>query len=78
MAMSKLKQSLDELNTGWAVNIYTSDRRLLCTLNPSHAWAFALGICLGGFIMLSWSSSDRAPIQPPSITSPGTAPLAID
>lgn len=76
--MSKVKQSIDGLNPGWAINIYGSDRRLICTLEPSHAWVFVLGIALGGLMMLSWGSSDR-PRNQPSIASPDRgAPLAVD
>jgi hypothetical protein len=76
--MSKLRHSIDGFNPGWAVNIYDRDRRLLCTLEPSHAWAFTIGIVLGGLMMLGWSGGDRHQLQPPHLSSPKTAPLTVD
>jgi hypothetical protein len=32
---------------GWAIHIYNCDRRLLCTLEPSHGWVFTAGLAFG-------------------------------
>ncbi len=48
--MKNLKQDLkltSAVSEGWAVHIYDGDRRLRCTLEPSHGWAFVAGIGLG-------------------------------
>ena len=31
----------------WAVQVYGGNRRLHCTLEPSHGWAFGTGLRLG-------------------------------
>ena len=34
-------------NEGWAVLVYSGDRRLICSLNQSHLWLFVSGLCVG-------------------------------
>jgi hypothetical protein len=36
----QLKLDTDE---GWMVQVYGSNRRLLCALEPSHGWIFLIG-----------------------------------
>ncbi|HIK54191.1 MAG TPA: hypothetical protein IGS37_03375 [Synechococcales cyanobacterium M55_K2018_004] len=75
--MSNVKSPLNVGKRGWAINIYDGDRRLLCTLDPSHGWAFATGIVLGGLLVLGWTVSDRPPSTSPFVP-PQTAPLSVD
>jgi len=42
--MHKLSPPAQE---GWAIHIYSRDRHLLCTLDPSHCWTFIAGLALG-------------------------------
>lgn len=76
--MSKLKQSLSEMNQGWIVNIYGGDRRLLCSLEPSHAWAFAVGLIVGGVAMVNWTTGDRPQTPAPRVSPVPAAPLTVD
>lgn len=39
---------------GWSVQVYSGDRRLLCSLDPSHVWMLMLGIFLGLVMGISW------------------------
>ncbi|WP_205371073.1 hypothetical protein [Thermoleptolyngbya sp. PKUAC-SCTB121] len=39
---------------GWSVQVYSGDRRLLCSLDPSHIWMLMLGIFLGLVMGISW------------------------
>ncbi|GAB4385209.1 MAG: hypothetical protein Kow00121_49880 [Elainellaceae cyanobacterium] len=73
--MKKLQEHLDE---GWSVQVYDGDRHLLCSLYPSHGWAFFAGL-LAGFMLALVSVNGTATIQsPPSISAPLQAPLGID
>ncbi|MBE9077006.1 hypothetical protein IQ241_06795 [Romeria aff. gracilis LEGE 07310] len=40
----KLDAPLDE---AWVVHIYDRNRRLRCTLSPSHVWTFFAGLGMG-------------------------------
>ncbi len=55
------KQSQSKLNTdeGWAVQIYGSNRRLLCVLEPSHGWIFLAGCCAGLLLSIIWFNAAR-------------------
>jgi hypothetical protein len=67
-----------DINEGWAVHIYGGDRRLLCSLHPSHIWLFLIGAILGGLVVASWARCEptRLPtrVEPPS----KQAPLSVD
>jgi len=77
--MNRLNQNLHDVSTGWAINIYGSDRRLLCTLDPSHAWVFVAGILLGALLMVGGMESSATPSPQPEVdNSAAPAPLAID
>ncbi|WP_017326007.1 hypothetical protein [Synechococcus sp. PCC 7336] len=46
--MRKLDSELgSELETSWIIHIYGSNRRLLCTLEDTHAYALFIGLLLG-------------------------------
>lgn len=65
---------------GWAVHVYDCDRRLLCTLEPSHGWMFMAGLALGltlGIIGYNLPRSP-APAGPPVPNPDIVAPLQID
>ena len=40
----KLDAPLDD---GWVIHVYDRNRRLCCSLDPSHSWAFGTGLGLG-------------------------------
>ncbi|MEA5451796.1 hypothetical protein VB780_24685 [Leptolyngbya sp. CCNP1308] len=75
--MNKLHHTTQE---GWAVHIYDCDRRLLCTLEPSHGWMFMAGLALGltlGIIGYNLPQEPAAvPPQAPKLDI--VAPLQID
>jgi len=78
--MNRLNQKLSD-NVGWAINIYGGDRRLLCTLDPSHAWAFLTGIFLGACLMLAGLQSDATATPQTQVDaerSTNSAPLSVD
>ncbi|MGF1538207.1 MAG: hypothetical protein ACFB4J_17220 [Elainellaceae cyanobacterium] len=51
--MKKLQAPVDE---GWSIHVYDRKRRLLCTLEPSHGWAFGLGCIFGLLIAMAWGN----------------------
>lgn len=71
-------QSKETLDNGWSVQIYSRDRRLLCSLYPSHGWALLIGMMLGLILALVGSSSQVHPSSPPSVSTPADAPLDLD
>lgn len=48
---------------GWVVQVYGSDRRLLCVLEPSHGWMFLIGCGVGLLLSVIWMNI--APYSPP-------------
>jgi len=48
--MTYLKDKIDE---GWSIQIYGRDRRLICSLHPSHGWTFLTGFFIGLFLALT-------------------------
>ena len=48
--MTYLKDKIDE---GWSIQIYGRDRRLICSLYPSHGWTFLTGFLVGLFLALT-------------------------
>lgn len=69
------KPSQPKLNTdeGWVVQVYGSNRRLLCVLEPSHAWIFLTGCGVGLLLAVIWTNVARysPPLKPaPPIESP--------
>ncbi|MEM9816632.1 MAG: hypothetical protein AAF215_23730 [Cyanobacteria bacterium P01_A01_bin.123] len=74
------KQSQPKLDNdeGWIVQVYGSNRRLLCVLEPSHGWIFLVGCCVGLLLSIIWFNAARysSPVEP---TTPTEAPaLQID
>lgn len=53
---SKPPTRIDNAQAGWLVQVYNGDRRLLCMLEPSHAWTFLLGCGLGLLVAVGWSN----------------------
>ncbi|MGB3203214.1 MAG: hypothetical protein WBA99_20075 [Nodosilinea sp.] len=65
---------------GWAIHVYNCDRRLVCTLEPSHGWVFMAGLALGlGLAVVGYNlpqSTGAASYQSPD---PGfVAPLQLE
>lgn len=44
---------------GWMVQVYGSNRRLLCVLEPSHAWIFLIGCGVGLLFSVIWINAAR-------------------
>jgi len=42
------------MNEGWFVQVYGSNRRLLCVLDSSHGWLFLIGCGFGLLISVIW------------------------
>ncbi|HIK18496.1 MAG TPA: hypothetical protein IGS53_24865 [Leptolyngbyaceae cyanobacterium M33_DOE_097] len=77
--MNKVPNHLPKsIDSGWSLQLYSGDRRLLCSLYPSHGWVFLAGICLG-FLMafISFGAQLKSPSSP-SLSTPMEAPLNID
>ncbi len=63
---------------GWSIQIYGSDRRLLVSLDASHAWLFGVGIAVGFAIALLSLRCDRPTSAPIAQPMPQAAPLQLD
>lgn len=77
--MRKLDCNVDE---GWVVHVYGSDRRLLCSLERSHGWIFAAGLAVGlvlgiGFAAISLRAESASHQSQPH-TLPMEPPLSVD
>lgn len=70
---TKQQTMLGQSREGWLVQIYGRDRRLLCVLEPSHAWTFLLGCGVGLLLAIGWLNLSK---HSPSITydPPATPP----
>ena len=70
--MNKFRQTQLKLdaNEGWLVQVYGSNRRLLCVLESSHAWTFLMGCCVGLLLSVIWINTARysSPIEPTAPT----------
>lgn len=75
--MRKLSGDRIDIDEGWAVHVYASDRRLLCSFNPSHFWLFLIGLAVGGLLTASWMKCAPSS-SPTSFSAPSQAPLAVD
>jgi hypothetical protein len=75
--MSKLHHTTQE---GWAIHVYSCDRRLLCTLEASHGWMFIAGLALGLTLgIIGYNLPPRPTIATPQDPSPDiVAPLQVD
>jgi len=70
---TKLRAKFDNTREGWLVQVYDSDRRLLCVLDSSHAWTFLLGCGFGLLLAVLWfnlASYSPAATYEPTTTSP--------
>lgn len=56
---TKLRTQGYNSSEGWLVQVYGSDRRLLCVLESSHAWTFLLGCGFGLLVGLGWFTLAR-------------------
>ncbi|MEM8810267.1 MAG: hypothetical protein AAGF01_29970 [Cyanobacteria bacterium P01_G01_bin.38] len=75
---SKQSQPNLDIDEGWIVQIYSSNRRLLCVLEPSHGWIFLAGCCVGLLVSVIWVNAARhsSPVEP---TAPTEVPaLQVD
>lgn len=63
---SKKTQPKMDTNEGWLVQVYGSNRRLLCVLEPSHGWMFLLGCGVGLLVAVIWINVARhsPPVEP--------------
>jgi hypothetical protein len=77
--MRKLDCDIDE---GWVVHVYGRDRRLLCSLEPSHGWIFIIGLAMGLILGLGLAAaslrSEPPTRQSPSLPAPMEPPLSVD
>ncbi|MDB9526799.1 hypothetical protein PN498_12435 [Oscillatoria sp. CS-180] len=74
----KQSQPKTDKDEGWIVQVYGSNRRLLCVLEPSHGWMFVMGVGVGLLLAIFWINISRysPPVEP---TPPGEAPkLQVD
>lgn len=81
MNQFEAKQSQPQLQAdeGWLVQIYSSNRRLLCVLEPSHAWVFLTGCCIGLLSSVIWVNLARSPsLAEPTLTPEETPVFQID
>ncbi len=51
---TKSRSQFDKDKEGWLVQVYGGDRRLICIIEPSHAWAFLLGCGIGILFTVAW------------------------
>ncbi len=74
---AKLRSRIDP-DEGWRVQVYSSDRRLLCVLEPSHGWMFLLGCGVGILLAVIWVNFARyaPPVEPAPPTN--TPKLQVD
>lgn len=75
---SKKTQPKLNSNEGWVVQVYGSNRRLLCVLEPSHGWTFLTGCCVGLLLSVIWvnAARDSPPVEPTITTE--TPALQVD
>lgn len=79
--MKKLDENLPHpraMNEGWVVHIYDRNRRLLCTLDPSHGWSMLAGLTLGVVLTIGLVGLTHSNTQAKSAISPMQAPLSVD
>ncbi|MEC4802787.1 MAG: hypothetical protein SAJ12_08315 [Jaaginema sp. PMC 1079.18] len=77
---TQLQTKLDNTSEGWLVQIYSSDRRLLCVLDASHAWTFLWGCGFGVLLAVGWFNLANHNSSPSTTYEPSTTPseLSID
>ena len=55
-----LRTRFDNTPEGWLVQVYGTDRRLLCVLEASHAWTFLVGCGFGLLVAVGWFNLAQA------------------
>ncbi|MGF1496210.1 MAG: hypothetical protein ACFB8W_05215 [Elainellaceae cyanobacterium] len=75
---SKKSQPKFDANEGWLVQVYSSDRRLLCVLEPSHGWIFLMGCCVGLLVAVIWINVARYSPSPEPVPPLETPKLQLD
>lgn len=75
---SKKSQPKFDTNEGWLVQVYSSDRRLLCVLEPSHGWIFLLGCCVGLLVSIIWINAARYNPPPEPVPTSETPEFQVD
>ncbi|MGG6297430.1 hypothetical protein ACQ4M4_23800 [Leptolyngbya sp. AN02str] len=63
---SRQPQPKLDTDEGWVVQVYGSNRRLLCVLEPSHGWMFLIGCAVGLLVSVIWVNAARysLPLEP--------------
>lgn len=72
---SRPSQPKLDTDEGWVVQVYGSNRRLLCVLEPSHGWSFLLGCGVGLLLSVIWINVAR--YSPPSAPTPPAEPPVL-
>jgi hypothetical protein len=76
--MKQLQKNADS-GEGWSVQVYSGDRRLICSLYPSHIWMFLVGLFLGIVFTSIISTEQSAPAATePASPAPMEAPLMLE
>jgi hypothetical protein len=75
---TKLRTRFDNTSEGWLVQVYSGDRRLLCVLEPSHAWTFLVGCGFGLLLAVGWFSLATASASTPHVPASIPAEMWID
>jgi len=72
---TKLPTNFVNTSEGWLVQVYSSDRRLLCVIEPSHAWTFLLGCGFSLLLAVGWFN--LASKSPSTTYEPATTPSEV-
>ena len=74
---SRQSQPKLDANEGWLVQVYGSNRRLLCVLEPSHGWTFLIGCGFGLLLSIIWFNAARysPPLEPTPATDSSVLPV---
>lgn len=63
MNQTNQNSSRSHINEGWSVVVYSGDRRLLCSLHPSHGWMFIIGLVSGLLLAALWYSASLSSVR---------------
>ncbi len=78
--MKSTYKQQETINEGWSIQIYSGNRRLICSLEPSHGWTFFAG-CILGILMtvILFNIDQSSTVKPVSHPTPTVIePLPID
>ncbi len=67
-----------DANEGWVIQVYGRNRRLLCVLEPSHAWLFFIGCGVGLMLSIVWINAARQSPRLESVPSSESSVLHLD